>query len=182
MCYQANTVWEAFLDFFFFKDCSSTMDKKLKRLLLVLEMKIALLFAIPDVSRMIHFLQIWKEKKKNLKWGEANELSHRYLPIYAPPGAWEGEKFSFHFHFAFGSRKGNEGSRNHVKPCPVGSTPLANPFLLPSLPLLNPQPSAVNLGAALGREGLMKPSSFRPPGSDSSYLQSKELSKEVIRL
>lgn len=40
------------------------MDKKLKRLLLVLEMKIALLFAIPDVSRMLHFLQIWKEKKK----------------------------------------------------------------------------------------------------------------------
>lgn len=49
------------------------MGKKLKRLLLVLEMKIALLFVIPDVSRMNHFLQIRKEKKKkNLKWGTVN--------------------------------------------------------------------------------------------------------------
>lgn len=78
--------------------------------------------------------------------------------------------------------KGVEIMLSLAPPTPVGSTPLANPFLLPSLPPLNPQPSAVNLGAALGREGLMKPSSFRPPGSDSSYLQSKELSKEVIRL
>lgn len=51
-----------------------------------------------------------------------------------------------------------------------------------ALPPPNTQPAAVNLGAALGREGLMKPSSLRPPGSDSSYLQSKELGKEVIRL
>lgn len=50
--------------FFFFKDCSSTMDKKLKRLLLVLKMEIALLFAISDVSRMFHFLHVWKKKKK----------------------------------------------------------------------------------------------------------------------
>lgn len=51
-----------------------------------------------------------------------------------------------------------------------------------ALPPPDTEPSAVNLGAALGREGLMKPSSLRPPGSDSSYLQSKELGKEVIRL
>lgn len=52
----------------------------------------------------------------------------------------------------------------------------------PSLAPPSTQPGAVNLGAAPGREGLMKPSSLRPPGSDSSYLQSKELGKEVIRL
>lgn len=59
---------------------------------------------------------------------------------------------------------------------------LSRKSLSSALPPPKPQSAAVNLGAALGREGLMKPSSFRPPGSDSSYLQSKELGKEVIRL
>lgn len=46
--------------FFFFKDYSSTVDKKLKRLVLVLKMEIALLFA--DGSRMFHFLHVWGKK------------------------------------------------------------------------------------------------------------------------
>lgn len=48
--------------FFFFQDYSSTMDKKLKGLLLVLKMEVALLFAISDASRMFHFLQVWEKK------------------------------------------------------------------------------------------------------------------------
>lgn len=52
-----------FFFFFPFKDYSSTMDKKLKRLVLVLKMEMALLFA--DGSRMFHFLHVWGAKKKN---------------------------------------------------------------------------------------------------------------------
>lgn len=59
MCYQANTLREAFLHYFFlFKDYSSTISKKLKRLLLVLKMEVSLLSAIADVSRMFHFLHV----------------------------------------------------------------------------------------------------------------------------
>lgn len=54
----------SFSGFFFFKDYSSTMDKKLKRLLLVLKMEIALFFAIPGVSGMLYFLHVWRKEKK----------------------------------------------------------------------------------------------------------------------
>lgn len=54
----------SFSRFFFssFKDYSSSVDKKLKRLVLVLKMEMALLFA--DGSRMFHFLHVWGTKKK----------------------------------------------------------------------------------------------------------------------
>lgn len=48
------------------------MDKKLKRLVLVLKMEMALLFA--DGSRMFHFLHVWGEKKKKLKIINNNEM------------------------------------------------------------------------------------------------------------
>lgn len=113
-----------------------------------------------------------KEKQKQSSEGEESSPECPYM--WAPPGARDTEKFPFHLPFPL-----DWGGAETIwsSGTPLGRAPSQ---ALPFAP--SPSLNTVNPGAGPRREGLMKPSSLRPPGSDSSYLQSKELGKEVIRL